>query len=74
MFGTFLLNDKTGSEMDMIKNDHLGQAQKITIAILKAWLQGKGISVSWERLIQTFQKCKLLSHAEQIRMALEKKV
>ena len=72
-FGTFLLNDETGTKMAIIKNDCRGQAKEITIAALRAWLQGDGTGVSWESLIETLQKCKLPFRAEQIRMALQNK-
>ena len=63
-FGTFLLNDETGNQMAIIKDNCRGDAERITMAILHDWLQGKGISVSWDSLIETFQKCKIPYHVD----------
>ena len=46
-FGIYLLNDDTGDKMAVIRNNCQGDAEKITRAILTAWLRGGGISVSW---------------------------
>ena len=73
LFGTFLLNDETGSEMGIIKSNCHGQAKEITMTVLEAWLQGKGIGVSWESLIETLRSCGLVYRAEQIQMALDQR-
>ena len=72
-FGTFLLNDETGTKMAIIRDNCRGNPKKITMEILSDWLQGDGIGVSWDSLIETLQKCKLSFRAEQIRMALQNK-
>ena len=73
-FGTFLLNDETGTMMAIIRDHCRGNPEKITMMILRRWLQGEGTDVSWESVIKTFQKCKLSFRAEQIRMALQNKL
>ena len=70
LFGTFLLNDKTGDKMAVIKNDCRGEAQKITFNILRDWVRGCGISVSWESLHETLRKCKLSMFADEIETTL----
>ena len=72
MFGIFLLDDNAGNRVDIIKEDCHNNPEKITTAILKEWLRGKGIGVSWKNLIETLRKCKINSLADQIEMATEK--
>ena len=55
--------------MAVIKNDCRGEAEKITLQILKKWMEGGGMSVTWESLVITLRKCDLLL-ADQIEMAL----
>ena len=68
-FGTFLLNDETGDKIAVMK--FMGDPEKITLEVLREWLAGKGVEVSWESLIATLRKSKLQLMAEQIQMALE---
>ena len=68
-FGIYLLNDDTGDKMAVIRNNCQGDAEKITRAILTAWLRGGGISVSWDSLVETLRKCELSLLADQIQMA-----
>ena len=65
-FGIFLLNDDNGDKMAIIKNDCRGYAKDITRAVLKEWLQGGGMSPTWESLIEALRKCKLISLADNI--------
>ena len=58
-FGTFLLNDETGSLVDAIEHDCLGQTHRITLRILQEWLVGKGEPTTWDTLTTTLCKCKL---------------
>ena len=71
-FGIFLLDDKAGKRVDVIKEDCRGNPDKITMEVLKEWLNGKGTEVSWKSLIKTLRKCKINSLADQIEMATEK--
>ena len=71
-FGTVLLNDVTGTKMAIIRDKCRGDhPERITMEILRDWLQGKGIDVSWESLIETLRKCGLSYRADQIQMALD---
>ena len=66
LFGSFLLQDDTGHKVDIIKHDCRGAAENITTAILKKWLQGGGMSVTWESLVEALKKCKASYMANQI--------
>ena len=66
LFGSFLLQDDTGHKVDIIEHNRRGDAQKITTAILKEWLQGGGMSVTWESLVEALSKCKASYLANQI--------
>ena len=71
-FGTLLLQDDFGNEMDNISEDCRGKPETITREVLKRWLAGKGVEVSWESLIATLKNSKQPFMAYQIQMALEK--
>ena len=70
-FGIVLLKDEDGKKMAVIKNDCRGEAKKITLQILKEWMEGDGMSVTWESLITALRKCGPLL-ADQIEIALKK--
>ena len=72
-FGVFLLNDVTGDKVAIIKDRCHGDPEKITYEILREWVRGRGITVSWESLIETLRKCKLSMLAGQIEMTLPRK-
>ena len=65
-FGTFLLNDVTGSHVHAIEIDCSGTPHRITFKILQEWLLGKGQPVTWQALVQTLGHCKLTVLADQI--------
>ena len=65
-FGIFLLNDKTGSQMSIIEDECRGKLERIVLRILQEWLEGKGLPVTWESLIQTLRDTDLSVLAEQI--------
>ena len=69
-FGIILLKDEDGKKMAVIKNDCRGEAEKITLQILKKWMEGDGMSVTWESLIIALRKCAPLL-ADQIEIALK---
>ena len=71
MFGTFLLQDDHGDKMDNIRDTVRGNPEKIAFEVLREWLAGKGVEVSWESLIATLRKSKLHLMAYQIQMALD---
>ena len=69
-FGIILLNDEDGKKMAVIKNDCRGEAEKITLQTLEIWMEGDGMSVTWESLIIALRKCAPLL-ANQIEIALK---
>ena len=56
--------------MAVIKNDCHGEAEKITLQTLEIWMEGDGMSVTWESLIIALRKCAPLL-ADQIEIALK---
>ena len=69
-FGTLLLNDGTGAQVTSIEEEFRGNHEKITTRILEEWLKGKGLSVTWEVLLDTLRACKLNTLADQIQTSL----
>ena len=65
-FGTFLLNDVTGTLVDAIEHDCHEKAHRITLKILQEWLLGKGQPTTWESLVQTLRNCKLNELADKV--------
>ena len=70
-FGVLLLNDKTGSRVMALKKECQGVAEDVILRILHEWLEGKGLPVTWETLIQTLRNTKLSASADQIQASLE---
>ena len=66
MFGTFLLNDVTGSRVNSIELQCLGKPEKINITILEEWLTGKGKPCTWQILIKTLRDCEFTALADHI--------
>ena len=59
-FGIFLLEDETGAIVEALKMQFLGDAEEINMAILKKWLQGKGMKpVAWSTLVTVLQRIDL---------------
>ena len=69
-FGTFLLKDDIGNKMTIISENCRGRPEEMAREVLKDWLLGKGVEVSWDSLIATLRDCELPLMAEQIQMAL----
>jgi hypothetical protein len=65
-FGIFLLNDMTGSRVDIIDTECRERPERIVLRILQEWLEGKGLPVTWESLIQTLRDTDLSVLADQI--------
>ena len=65
-FGILLLDDKTGCRMSNIEDECHGKPERIVLRILQEWLEGKGLPVTWESLIQTLSDTDLSVLAEQI--------
>ena len=70
-FGTILLQDDLGNKMEIIRGNHQGRQEDMTVEVLREWLAGKGMEVSWESLIATLRDCELSLMADQIQMALD---
>ena len=70
VFGIFLLNDDIGNKVANITERCRGDPEKIAFEVLREWLEGKGVEVSWNSLIATLKDSQLSPMAEQIRMAL----
>ena len=74
-FGIMLLDDKQGNKMAIIRNKCHGDPESITIEVLTRWLQGGGITVTWESLSVALRQCHSSSTdslAHQLDMALSK--
>ena len=56
-FGIFLLEDKTGAIVEALEKEHLKNAERINMAIIQQWLQGKGVKpVKWSTLVNVLQR------------------
>ena len=70
-FGTFLLQDDMGNKMTIIRKRFQGDPEDMAMEVLREWLAGKGVEVSWDSLIATLRDCELPLMADQIKMALD---
>ena len=70
-FGTFLLQDDLGNKMAVISENCQGRPEVMAREVLREWLAGKGVEMSWDSLIATLKKSKLPLMAQQIQMALD---
>ena len=70
MFGTLLLDDKTGSRVNSIEDECHCKNQRIICKILQEWLEGKGLPVTWQSLIQTLRDTELSELADQIQKSV----
>ena len=69
-FGTRILDDEKGILVDSIKEAMRGEPKKINTEILQYWLQGKGLPVTWETLLDTLRVCCLNESADQIQASV----
>jgi hypothetical protein len=69
-FGTLLLDDQKGNQVNIIEQELRGNVEAINTKILQYWLQGKGLPVTWETLIHTLRDCSLNGLADQIQTSL----
>ena len=59
-FGIFLLEDSNGAIVEALENEHLKNAERINLAILRKWLDGKGEKpVTWSTLVTVLQKIRI---------------
>ena len=70
LVGLALLQDRTGSIVSAIEEQHRGKVMKINIEILSRWVQGQGIAdLTWRGLLGVLKlHCKAL--AESVREGL----
>ena len=57
--------------MTVIRGNCQGRPEDMAMEVLREWLAGKGVEVSWDSLIATLRDCELPLMAEQIQMALD---
>ena len=67
-FGVLLLKDDAGDKVAIIKHNCGMDAERITSEILRRWLRGDGVDVTWEKLISTLKMCDFALLADQIEM------
>ena len=65
-FGIILLNDRTGSRIQSLKQACLGNPEDVMLRILQEWIEGQGLPVTWESLVQTLRYTGLSELADQI--------
>ena len=65
-FGTFLLNDDTGSLVSSIEHECQHIPEQICRKILEKWIRGSGRSCTWATLIGVLRDCELNTIADQI--------
>ena len=72
VFGTFLLQDDLGHQMANMRRRFPSDPEEVTMEVLREWLAGKGVEVSWESLISTLRDSDLSLMADQVQMALKR--
>ena len=71
LFGTFLLQDDDGNKVKNIERSERGDPLRITVEILRQWLQGNGkLPVNWQMLVQCLQDSNLNVVSESIKISL----
>ena len=56
-FGIRLLDDRSGKRVEVIMDNHRGNAEGITTQILKEWINEK--PQTWKTLILTLRECNI---------------
>ena len=60
MFGTLLLQDATGAEVNSIIHKHMKDPRPINMEIFELWLNGAGLQpVSWKTLVDVLNDIEL---------------
>ena len=71
LFGTFLLQDNDGNKVKSIERSERGDPLRITVEILRQWLQGNGkLPVSWQTLVQCLRNSNLNVISDSIETSL----
>ena len=66
-FGIYLLNDKDGNQVAIIKEDSKHQTETIVIGILRKWIQEVPTEVSWKNLITVLKDINLSKLADNVK-------
>ena len=69
-FGTLLLNDATGVQVNSIDDELRGNHERTATRILEEWLKGKGLPVTLDSLLDTLRACNLNTLADRVSMSL----
>ena len=70
LFGPALLNDRTGSVVDGIRREKLGNTIDTTSEIVSRWLNGEGAPVTWDKLVDCLYHANLNVIAKKIENCL----
>ena len=65
-FGICLLQDSYGTKMSIIEKDHKSDTLGIVREIVRLWLNGEGVPVSWESLVSVLRDIELARVADVI--------
>ena len=66
-FGTFLLDDRTGSRVKIMAHKYHCDAEQINTEILQEWLTGRGKQpVTWTTLVEVLRDIELSTVAGEI--------
>ena len=56
-FGIILLKDSSGAIVTALENEHQKNAERVNLAMLQKWLEGKGVKpVTWSTLVTVLHK------------------
>ena len=67
VFGTLLLEDRTGERITTIAHKHMHDSERATMEILHEWIAGRGRHpVTWNTLIEVLHDCELSTLAREI--------
>ena len=72
-FGILLLNDTVGSRVESLEMGCLGKPEKIVQRILREWLLGRGLELTWETLVKTLGNSDLSALADEVQQRLPPK-
>ena len=73
-FGMFLLQDKNGDKVELIKNNHKQDGvESVTQAILKKWLTSGAPTCTYQHLIECLRQSELGALADNIADAVARK-
>ena len=71
-FGTFLLDDKSGTIVSSIEKQRMQRSHEINKDILDKWIAGKGLKpVTWNTLVKCLRTAKLHILADDIEAVLQ---